>query len=375
MTEAPIGKLFFELIQIALHRREDFECPPSARQWPILYRLAVKQALVGVLYPAVERTLSLHPLQERRPQWLIDWVGSRMGIEHENERLNGRARDITELFTSLGVRSCVLKGQGVALLYPDPLLRQPGDIDLWVEGKRADTERLLRQRWKVGEEVYHHFDVEIYDDTETEIHVIPSWLYNPFANARMQRFYHQQAEHQFTHAAQRLAGDGACDAMGFNVPTLVFNLVFSLSHIWHHFFDEGVGFRQLMDYYYLLMHSTEEERVEAMKVLRSLNMAGFAGAVMFILERGFGLDEEHRLCPSDCWRGGILLEEIATGGNFGQYRSKGGASATEGPLRRGWRKTRRQLRFLRAFPCEVPWIPLWKCWHYLWRRHHGYHIH
>lgn len=371
MTEAFIGKLFFELIQIALHRRDDFECPPSARQWPVLYRLAVKQALVGVLYPAVEHTLSLHPLNERRPQWLIDWVGARMSIEHENERLNGRARDLTELFISLGHRSCVLKGQGVALLYPEPLLRQPGDIDLWVEGKRSDIERLLRQNWKVGEEVYHHFDVTIYDDTETEIHVIPSWLYNPFANARMQRFYHQQAEQQFTHAACLPSGE----ELGFNHPTSVFNLVFSLSHIWHHFFDEGVGFRQLMDYYYLLMYSTAEERAEAIEVLRSLNMAGFAGAVMFILKRGFGLDDEHLLCPLDSRRGGLLLEEVLTGGNFGQYRAKGGASASEGPLHRGWRKTCRQIRFLRAFPCEVPWIPLWKFWHYFWRRYHGYQIH
>ena len=64
----PTGKLFFELIQISLGRRQDFSCPPSSSQWPVLYRLAMKQALAGVLYVGVERALAQHPLSERRPQ-------------------------------------------------------------------------------------------------------------------------------------------------------------------------------------------------------------------------------------------------------------------------------------------------------------------
>ena len=267
----------------------------------------------------------------------------------------------------------MLKGQGVALYYPEPLLRQSGDIDLWVEGSRDDIERLLRERWEVSDEVYHLFGVAIYDDVETEIHVTPSWLYNPIANARLQRFFREQAPKQFTHfASQTESGDGA--RLGFNCPTLVFNLVFSLSHIWHHFFDEGVGLRQLMDYYYILLHSSAEERAEALTILRSLHMDGLAAAVGFILERGFGLDEAHQLCPSDTWRGTLLLKEVIQGGNFGQYRTVGRASASENALQRGWRKTKRQIRFLRAFPCEVPWIPLWKCWHLVWRLRRGYQI-
>lgn len=56
------------------------------------------------------------------------------------------------------------------MLYPSPLRHQSGDIDLWVEGNRGDIYKTLKAKWKVGETVIHHADVEIFKDTLTEIH-------------------------------------------------------------------------------------------------------------------------------------------------------------------------------------------------------------
>ena len=39
-------------------------------------------------------------------------------------------------FEQEGFRCCILKGQGNALLYPDPYMRTPGDIDIYLEGGR-----------------------------------------------------------------------------------------------------------------------------------------------------------------------------------------------------------------------------------------------
>ena len=36
------------------------------------------------------------------------------------------------------------------------------------------------------------------------------------------------------------------------IPTVEFNLIFQLTHIYAHLMNEGIGLRQLLDYYYVL---------------------------------------------------------------------------------------------------------------------------
>ena len=43
-----------------------------------------------------------------------------------------RAAELTRRFRSVGFKSCVLKGVGMAQYYPEPERRLFGDIDLWV---------------------------------------------------------------------------------------------------------------------------------------------------------------------------------------------------------------------------------------------------
>ena len=48
---------------------------------------------------------------------------------------------VSEWFRKKGFRTCILKGQGNAMMYPNPCSRTPGDFDIWVEGgdKRAGS--------------------------------------------------------------------------------------------------------------------------------------------------------------------------------------------------------------------------------------------
>ena len=36
------------------------------------------------------------------------------------------------------------------------------------------------------------------------------------------------------------------------MPTTAFNVIYQLTHLYHHFFDEGIGMRQIIDYYYVV---------------------------------------------------------------------------------------------------------------------------
>ena len=153
------------------------------------------------------------------------------------------------------------------------------------------------------------------------------------------------------------------------VPSLAFNRVYILVHIYRHLFAEGIGLRQLLDYYFVLCQGfTEEEREETMRVLRSLKMERFARAVMWVLQAVYGMEERYLLVAPDEREGRFLLDEIMLAGNFGQYDERLQHEQGESALHWGWRKVKRNFRFVSSYPSEVLWSPLFKLWHYFWRK-------
>ncbi|MBR4041825.1 MAG: nucleotidyltransferase family protein [Bacteroidaceae bacterium] len=151
-------------------------------------------------------------------------------------------------------------------------------------------------------------------------------------------------------------------------PTLAFNRVYILLHIYRHLFHEGIGLRQLLDYYFVLHQGfTEEERTETMRTLRSLRMQRFTAAVMWVLQEVFAMDDRYLLTDPNEEEGRFLLSEIMLAGNFGHYdeRIKRSAKVTEWGL--FCRRVGRNLRFLRSYPSEVLWSPFFKLWHAVFR--------
>ena len=281
-------------------------------------------------------------------------------IKHYNAVLDEGINRLQTELDSHGLKCCILKGQGVALLYPNPKSRNPGDIDAWCLGGRDYIISRLSD-YKINDIVIHHADIDILKGIPVELHFIPSWFYSPFTNYRFKKWCNSTAKKQFENY----------NLKGFCSPTISFNLVYSLIHIYKHLFDEGIGLRQLMDYYFILKHSTIEERNEAYMHLASFGMKHFVGAVMYVMVVMFDMNDEYLLClPSEKY-GKHLLNEIWTGGNFGQYNRKG-VSGRENLIKRGIRKMKRNLNVVTYYPSEVLWSPFWKCWHWCWRKRHGY---
>ena len=160
-------------------------------------------------------------------------------------------------------------------------------------------------------------------------------------------------------------------AKGFYVPSAEMDAVFVLLHIYRHLFDEGVGLRQIVDYYYVLQQEgLDRERVGG--VLKSVGLYTFAGAMMWLLREVLGMPEERMLCPVDERRGRALLDEIMMAGNFGKYDARLAGADKRSVRFRFWTKTRRNLRFMSQYPSEALCSPVWKVWQLLWRRWKGW---
>ena len=154
---------------------------------------------------------------------------------------------------------------------------------------------------------------------------------------------------------------------------MAFNVVYQLTHLYHHFFDEGIGMRQIIDYYFVLVKSEERRVKNLMALQRELKYLGlwnFAGAVMYVLHETLGLSEEKMIAPMDEKRGKLLLEEIMNGGNFGQHFTKYGHFTPQGMAKKYFLKIWRNMHFVRYYPAEALSEPIFRTWHFFWRLRH-----
>lgn len=355
-------ELFFRLIRIALGKEGLPDRQPTIEEWEVARDLAMKHAILGFLFPAVDAIR--RQVEELNPDIILEWMAATFQLEDQNVQRDKQTRRLYERFKRDGVRTCVLKGQGLARLYPVPNLRHSGDIDLWVEGRRSDTLALLKKmKRKVGKVVIHHVDARFFKDVTTEIHFIPAWLYQPWYNRRLQRFFKENEEEQFSQYDE---------VMGFSYPTVRFNAVYVLVHAYHHLLDEGIGLRQVIDYYYVLMHLAEEDKEKVMVTLAEIGLKKFAAAMMYVLQTICLLEPERMLCQPDERAGRFMLEEVLQTGNLGLFDERYEKKRKENAFTRNRRKWRRQWHFLRFFPTEVAAIPFWKLWHWGWRKWKGY---
>lgn len=377
--------LFFELIQVTIGRRGSLSHVPSSAEWNALYALSVKQAVAGVCFYGLQR-LPKEQVVSLPMSVKMKWLGRTVQIQQQNELLNKRTREVSALFSEGGFQSCVLKGQGVAKLYCDGtetgfrrfqegseglsdgsnlgLYRQSGDIDVWVDGEREQVIDFMKGKgWKVGRTVVHHTDVEIFRDVSVEVHHFPSYSFSPFRWKKYREWFRAQAKEQF------LLKDYT---LGFCHPSIGFNLVYSLLHIFRHVFHEGIGLRQLMDYYFVLRNVNPKLNANAHKALREMGLLRFAGAVMYVEREVFGLQKEYMICEPDEKAGRFLLDETMRAGNFGQYDPRIRDAHSSGPLKLYMKNVKRIFSMVRYYPSEVLWAPFWKVGHFVWRKVKGY---
>lgn len=352
---------FFELIQASIGKRDSLGSLPKDRaEWEDLLNAAGRHNLLAFTFPFIDK---LHDEVDIPLGVYSRWAMMAEKISARSQYQKESCSKLCDGFASSGFRSCILKGQAAAAFYPEPLLRQGGDIDIWVEGDRHKLVDFLRSKFEVHKIVYHHCDVKIIKGMGVEVHFTPSWMNSPWANKRLQKWFEDNADAQFSNIDHKL---------GFAVPTAEFDAVYMLIHIYRHVLEEGIGLRQLLDYYYVLMHLGEDSRSAVMADLKKLHLSSFAAAVMYVLQKVFMLDGGRLLCAPDEREGEFLLEEIMIAGNFGKFDSRNTHEKGEGLIGHGRRKVTRGLRYLIHYPSEVLCMPLFMCWQYFWRRKNGF---
>ena len=354
------GKKFLEFLRYCLDDTLPLPESSSKIDWMKLMAWSEEQSIAGVVYGGIQKAgkaLNI-PFDD-----LMEWIGYAQVIENHNELVNRRCVEMVSSFQKDDFKTCILKGQGNAMMYPNPQLRNPGDIDLLVINKPIrEIIKYVRTKNPEGKAQYHHIDLGEIDGVEVEVHYRASYVYNPFANRRLQKWFKSYSD--TTDLIELPKGVGKIP-----VPTWEFNVVFQLCHIYNHLIHEGIGFRQMVDYYYLLKSNVNRTDVTRIpELFEKLGLAEIAGAVMWVLKEVLGLEEQYLIAPVDERRGRFLLDEIMEGGNFGMgLKPDAGWLGADTAIGRNVLRLKRDARLLRYFPSECLWEPIFRLWHFGWR--------
>lgn len=359
--------VLFDFQKYCLGAKSDVIKVIAGIDWQELYSFASKQALLGLCFEGIERLGKEYPEKlKQNPigrELLMTWMGKAQQIRRQNMKVNVVASKLYSMLREDGLRCCILKGQGNALMYPNAYSRNPGDIDVWVNAERDSLTEFTKEHFVLEDDVrYHHLETSM-DGVPVELHFFPCTMNNPIYHARLQKWFKRNANLQCSNVVSLPDGVGE-----IAIPTTSFNVVYQLTHLYHHFFDEGIGMRQIIDYYYVV--NNDELLVirdTLQKELKHLGLWKFAGAVMYVLHEALGLSEEKMIAPMDEKRGKLLLAEILNGGNFGQHFTKYGHFTQQGMAKKYFLKIWRNMHFVRYYPAEALCEPLFRTWHFLWR--------
>ena len=236
-------KIFIDFLRFCIGSAKEIPDSLKEADWKEIYVIAKKQALLGVLFYGIQRLpKELAPEQKL----LMQWMAMAEMIRKQNIRLFQDSVKVCQNFENEGFANCILKGQGNALLYPDPYMRTPGDIDIYLSGGRKKIMKYVDQVCPNQVMRYHHVDFPVMK-TAIEVHFTPSYMFCPIHNRRMQKWFEKVMGEQCNHRVSLPDGYGE-----IHVPQVSFNVIYILSHLYRHIFTEGIGLRQLLDYYFVI---------------------------------------------------------------------------------------------------------------------------
>lgn len=350
--------LFYELMQVALGNKTVLRRTPSEEEWYALNKMCQKQSVTGVAFEDLD---GLSRQGQKPPlDLLYQWISDAEQIRQQNLKVNRHCVEISRMFAEAGFKTCILKGQGNARMYPNPLARTSGDIDVWVLGHtdladctdkailRQEVDDFVQSKFPEVNGGRMHIEFPVFDDVAVEVHYIPIYMHAPWYDRQMQAFFNEKAEEQFCNQVTLEGAEGTCA-----VPTVEFNLVQQLSHLMSHFMGEGIGLRQFIDYYYVLQQF-RAERLGLRDLLRKMGLLKFAQGVMWIEKELLGLEDKYLIVEPSEKIGRAIKQTIEEGGNFGHHSSlnKFRHQSFFGRIVGG---SKQWLRAMRYFPTEAAW--------------------
>lgn len=330
--------------------------------WDTVLQIAKKQTVVGIVADGIS---SLPATLTSNSRILGNWVPLVLNIEEQNRRVNVEVVRQAELFDRIGLPFILLKGQGCASFYPNPLHRQCGDIDVYIGLDRSEEIKkcIVEEGYQISYENRIHFCYNA-KETSVECHKLAHHFCCPWLNSAFQRIAIKELQEENPSRFE-------CDGRTIAIPNDTFNAFYLFIHFFEHFYHEGVGLRQLCDWA-LLMKKSEDKidwdkvyqyvrKVHALRAWRTF----YAIAKRFL---GLCLKQETESLPLFTRKAKerdirFVMNDIFSVGNMGKYGAEAKAfrakKQNKSTLHPYIYRVARIIYLIPFFPEEKICHPLW----------------
>lgn len=250
--------------------------------WPVeqteqLLLLNLQQGTGALVFPCVLEQDDLLPYARTQMKSVC------MTTMQEHVRLQHTLAQAKKALEDAGIHPVLLKGAGLAELYPSPDRRQWGDIDLFVGKEQYHAAaKVMRDAFpnalKFDEELEHykHYNLTV-DGVPIEVHRVSASFQHPLDDWRYERFEKK--------------------GLATPEPEPTFNALFVFVHAWHHMLTKGANVRQLCDLALLLHHYKKDiDRAYLKHMLKALKLLDVWQLCMWILVQGLGLPADESVC-------------------------------------------------------------------------------
>ena len=350
-------KAFFSLLRISLFRRleevSDFESL-SENEWNEVFEISKSQALIAVIYDGVA---ALPKDLQPSKSLLIKWFLNMQKIEQSNLIINNSVKLLADIMKQESLDFILIKGQSLAALYPEPLHRQCGDIDIVVT--ENDTYKKMYRFFCDYTKTNPAFKIKHvsfpFNGTLLEIHKNVMNLHNPFRLKKVKSLVDTIIKRDgYPHY---ICNEREIKELPYSV-----NAVYILKHAFDHLVTFGVGLRQICDWtIFMQAYKDKLDNEEVTKLLKLCSLYDAANMFAYISVNymGMAIEDLPFKYIENKEQGEFLMNDILSGGNFGTFR-KGynvNKNVTLRKINTATSIIKRSLMFLKFSPAETLWFP------------------
>jgi len=314
-------QIFLELLRAGLWGvSPDLSLFDTTIEWGKVLEVGQEQTVVGVLTDGIAM-LPNEMRGERRV--VMPFFARTMELEDENRKMNRFAPFLMTQLEKKGVKSILLKGQGVAMCYRQPLHRVVGDIDLLV----PDAEQYQRARqlmMKIAEvtedeDEGRKHSAFVYKGMTIEIHGDFRFSINKQCKHNIRKWKEMRLVETTRHIDEG-------DLKGATLPSVQFDAVFIFAHLLGHYMGAGgVGLRQVSDW--MMFVNRYHQEIDKDVLVDDLNLLGIRQywevfGAMAVDYLGFPKERMPLYDSRNSKKGKIVLMNIFKTGNFGAKQKK-----------------------------------------------------
>lgn len=309
-------EVLLSLLAYEMFRRKP-QIDVSAADWASVLDEGTRHAVTALLYPGMRQIAGV-------PEEVLDRArGAAIAAAEASERMLNSQRTVLTLLQERDIPCAVLKGTSLALHYPHPELRIPGDIDLLVD--RESLQEVCIELEENG------FVAAVADEKHlcfqkrelwVEVHLIVSMFPGSEKGSFAKEYMLGALRHVQT---AEIAG------ISFPALTDMYQLISLLSHMAHHISGNGIGLRQLCDWA-VTVHAQREKIGEAeLTLLDRCGLLYFAKIATRICEKYLGLPPCEWSADAPDATADALMYDALDSGNFRSQNQR----AFRGVLSRG----------------------------------------